>query len=93
VFVLTRKGIADLIVKYEVLERTLVQALSLTARLTGDEDLSRGINTIVRAIAVINQLQLASSLLMATNPWLWPLGLMGFAGASMSMIDMAGSYI
>jgi hypothetical protein len=87
-----QKNINDLIVRYEVLERTLVQALSLSARLTGDEDLQRGIMVIQRAIAVINQLQLASSLLVATNPWLWPLGILGFASAGLNMHDMFWSY-
>lgn len=64
-------------------------SLSLAVRLTGDENLDRGIRVIARAITIVRQLHIASTLLMASSPWLWALGLIGVAGMAVTTAGMA----
>ena len=88
----TEADMQRLITRIEIVERTLVSTLSLMQRLTGDENIDRGIQVIMRMIALVNQLQLASNLLMATNPWMWPLGIVGLAGTAVSFADQLAGY-
>lgn len=64
-------------------------SLSLAGRLTGDENLDRGIRVIQRAIAVVRQLHIASTLLMASSPWLWALGVISIAGLAVTTAGMS----
>ena len=88
----TEADMQRLITRIEIVERTLVSTLSLMQRLTGDENISRGIQVMMRMIALVNQLQLASNLLMATNPWLWPLGALGLVTTTVSFADTLKGY-
>lgn len=49
------------------LQTVLYRSLGLAARLTGDENLIRGIRTMQRAIAIANQLRLALLALQAAR--------------------------
>lgn len=49
------------------LQTVLSRTLGLAARLTGDENLERGIRTMQRAIAIANQLRLALAALQAAR--------------------------
>jgi len=49
------------------LQTALYRSLDLAARLTGDENLERGIRTMQRAIAIANQLRLALIALQAAR--------------------------
>lgn len=82
------------VIQAELVERLLLRTLSLVHRLTDDEDLNTFISLIQRAIALINQLQIAGALLAASsgNPLGIALAAVGLAGAVLSTTDMAGSY-
>lgn len=75
-----------------ILRRTLVQTARLLANMTGNEDLQNALNLFARAIMLINQLNVSLNLAMASNPLLWPLGVIGIIGMTVSAVDMAGSY-
>jgi hypothetical protein len=89
----TQTDLQKVITQAEIAERMLVQTLGLVRKLSnGNEDLDTFINVIQKAIMVVNQLRLASTLLMATSPWLVALGVIGIVGTAASMTDFAGAF-
>ena len=88
----TQKELNNIIVQAELAERLLVQTLSLVRKLSGNEDLNQFIQVIQKTIMVVNQLRIASNLLMASSPWLWALGIIGIVGTVASVTDYAGAY-
>ena len=85
----TEQRLTKLVTQVQIVERMLVRTLAIIRRISGNESLNKLIMVAQRAIMVVNQLQIASSLLMATNPWLWGLGLLGIIGTSISLSSTA----
>jgi hypothetical protein len=61
--------------------------------MTGDENIQGASQAVIHMIALVNQLQLATDLLLASNPLLWPLALFGFANMAVTAVDTLGSYV
>lgn len=75
------------------LQTVLYRTLSLASRLTGDEDLRRGMQTMQRAIMIANQLRLAYAALQAArlaagDPLAWALAGVAVAEFGVSTYEM-----
>lgn len=82
-------------VEVRKLETVLYRTLSLASRLTGDEDLRNGIQTLQRALAVANQLRLAYRALQiarmaAGDPLAWALAGLSVAEVAMDLRTAVG---
>lgn len=77
------------------LQTVFYRTLSLASRLTGDEDLNRGIRTMQEAIRIANQLRLAYRALQlarlaAGDPLAWGLAAVSVAEVAVSVYEVSG---
>ena len=76
------------------LQTVLSRSLGLAARLTGDENLKRGIQTMQKAIVTANQLRLALAALQAArmaagDPLAWAMAAVGVVSTIVTVSELA----
>lgn len=74
------------------LEQLALRWLVLARRMGLPEELDRGINLVARMISAIRMMQMASSLLMMTNPVTFAIGAAGLLGGALSLTDAFAGY-
>lgn len=89
---ITLKLNSNLMSSFQRFEQVALRYLALARRMGLPEDVEQAVNRVMRLVTALRMLQLASSLMLATNPVTFALGAAGFGMGVLSFGDALVGY-